>query len=203
MSDTREESGGAAKGVKVSVVTFDDFTDLDLFILWDLLSRVERPSWRVELLGEKGAHVSSTGVEVRMHGPLDAANSSDAVLFCSGRGTRAKFRDEAFLKAFRLDETKQLIGAIDSGALLLGALGLLKGRRATTYPSAELKALLEGMGAEVVWRSFVREGNVATAAQCLSGRYLAGWVIESLAGADEREKALKSVASLDDIEVSV
>jgi transcriptional regulator GlxA family with amidase domain len=189
--------------VKVSIVTFDDFTDLDLFILWDLLNRVERPGWRVELLGDKPAHVSGTGIEIKMHGPLESANSADAVLFCSGNGTRAKFRDDAFLSAFRLDETKQLIGAIDSGALLLGALGLLKGRKATTYPSAELKSLLEGMGAEVVWKSFVREGNVATAAQCLSGQHLAGWVIESLAGAEQRERALKSAAALDDIEVSV
>lgn len=203
MNDAREDSGRTPARAAVSIVTFDDFTDLDLFILWDLLNRVERPGWRVELLGERGTHVSATGVEIRMHGPLDAANSSDAVLFCSGKGTRAKFRDEGFLGAFRLDETRQLVGAIDSGSLFLGALGLLKGRRATTYPSAELKSLLEGFGAEVVWQSFVREGNVATAAQCLSGQHLAGWVIESLAGAEQRQRALRSVAALDDVEVSV
>lgn len=203
MSATADGARRANTPVKVSIVTFDDFTDLDLFILWDLLNRVERPGWRAELLGDKEAHVSATGVEVKMHGPLEAANSSDAVLFCSGKGTRAKFRDEAVLRAFRLDETRQLVGAIDSGALLPGALGLLKGRRATSYPSAELKSLLEGTGAEVVWKSFVREENVATAAQCLSGQHLAGWVIESLAGGEERERALKSVAALDDVEVSV
>ncbi len=36
--------------MKISIVTFDDFTDLDLFILWDLLKRVEEPNWRVEFL---------------------------------------------------------------------------------------------------------------------------------------------------------
>ena len=189
--------------MNISIVTFDDFTDLDLFILWDLLNRVEIPDWRVKFLGDKESHTSSTGVEVRMHGHLDEANSSDAVLFCSGRGTRKRVQDRAFLSAFSLDERRQLIGAIDSGALLLGALGFLKGRRATSYPSAEIKRLLEEMGAEVVWRSFVLDGNVATAAQCLSGAHLAGWVIERLAGAEYREKALRSVAPLDDAEVSV
>ncbi len=189
--------------MKISIVTFDDFTDLDLFILWDLLNRVELPDWRVKLLGDKERHTSSTGVEIRMHGPLSEADSSDAVLFCSGRGTRKKFRDETFLGAFNLDGRRQLLGAIDSGALLLGALGLLKGRRATSYPSAEVRELLEGMGAEVVWRSFVEDGNVATAAQCLSGARLAGWVIERLAGAEWRESTLRSVAPLDDVEVSV
>ncbi len=111
--------------------------------------------------------------------------------------------DETFLNAFNLDESKQLIGAIDSGALLLGALGLLKGKCATSYPSAEIKKALESFGAEVVWKSFVQNGNVATAGQCLSGKFLTGWVIEKLSGKEAKEKALKSAESLDNIEVSV
>jgi transcriptional regulator GlxA family with amidase domain len=187
--------------MKVSIVTFDDFTDLDLFILWDLLNRVDGPDWQVKFLGDKETHTSSTGVEIKMHGRLAEANSSDAVLFCSGKGTRQKVQDKAFLGAFSLDEARQLLGAIDSGALLLGALGFLRGRKATSYPSAEIKRSLEGMGAEVVWDSFVRDGNVATAAQCLAGQYLAGWVIENLAGAEQGAKALTSVAPLGSIKV--
>jgi transcriptional regulator GlxA family with amidase domain len=187
----------------IVIVTFDDFTDLDLFILWDLLNRVELPGWRVRLLGEGVSHTSSTGIEVKMHGALTEANEADAVLFCSGKGTRRKMHDAEFLGAFRLDETRQLIGAIDSGALLLGALGLLKGRKATTYPSADLKRSLQDMNVEVVWESFVRDGNVATAAQCLAGQHLAGWVIETLAGAEQKEKALRSVAPLDALNVEV
>jgi transcriptional regulator GlxA family with amidase domain len=189
--------------MKISIVTFDDFTDLDLFILWDLLKRVEHPAWEVKLLGDKERHISSTGVEIAMHGHLREANSSDAVLFCSGNGTRRKFQDQGFLGAFSLDERRQLIGAIDSGALLLGALGFLKGRKATSYPSPDIKKLLEGMGAQVVWKSFVEDGNVATAAQCLSGRYLAGWVIERLANSEQKHKVLNSAASLDEIDVTV
>ena len=189
--------------MKVSIITFDDFTDLDLFILWDLLNRVEDSDWQVKFLGDRGSHVSSTGVEIKMHGRLGEANSSDAVLFCSGRGTRKKIHDTDFLGAFDLDENRQLLGAIDSGALLLGALGFLRGKKATSYPSAEIKKTLEGMGAKVIWDSFVREGNVATAAQCLAGQYLAGWVIESLAGLEQREKALQSVAPLNAIKITL
>lgn len=189
--------------MKISIVTFDDFTDLDLFILWDLLNRVDRPDWQVKLLGDKASHVSATGIEIKMHGRLEEADSSDAVLFCSGKGTRRKMFDEKFLSAFNLDESRHLIGAIDSGALLLGALGLLKGKRATSYPSAEIKRALESFGAEVVWQSFVKEGNVATAAQCLSGKFLAGWIIETLVGAKAKEKALQSAEMLDEIKVSV
>ena len=192
----------ASQTMKISIVTFDDFTDLDLFILWDLLKRVENPDWHVKILGDKESHLSSTGIEIKMHGQLGEANESDAVLFCSGYGTRKKVRDESFLGAFRLDEQKQLIGAIDSGVMLLGALGLLKGKRATSYPSAEIKKMLEDAGAEVVWDSFVSEGNVATAAQCLAGQHLVGWVIERLADAEQKDKVLRSVVPLDFIAVS-
>jgi transcriptional regulator GlxA family with amidase domain len=189
--------------MKISIVTFDDFTDLDLFILWDLLKRVESPDWHVKFLGDKDSHISSTGIEIKMHGYLDEANSSDAVLFCSGKGTRKKMHDTAFLNSFKLDESKQLLGAIDSGALLLGSLGFLKGRKATSYPSAEIKKSLESMGAEVIWKSFVLEGNVATAAQCLAGQYLAAWIIETLMNPEQKEKALRSVALLDDLNISL
>ena len=108
-----------------------------------------------------------------------------------------------FVEVFRLDESKQLIGAIDSGALLMGALGLLKGKKVTTYPRADIKALLEDMGATVVWESFVRDGNVATAAQCLSGQYLAGWVIETLVSVEQKERALNSVAPLEFVQVNL
>jgi len=63
--------------MNVSIAAFDDFTDLDLFILWDLLNRVEDTNWRVKLLGDKESHVSTTGVEIKMHGSLTEANSSN------------------------------------------------------------------------------------------------------------------------------
>nr|AIA11218.1 Putative amidotransferase [uncultured bacterium] len=128
--------------MKISIIAFDDFTDIDVFLMWDLLNRVEHTDWRVQILGDKAEHTSVTGIRIPMHGLLDEANSSDAVLFTSGKGTRVKMRDAEFLSAFRLDEERQLIGSICSGALLVAALGFLEGRRATTYPTA-VKLLAE------------------------------------------------------------
>jgi len=177
--------------VKVSIIAFDDFTDIDVFFMWDLLNRVERPDWKVQILGDQCCHVSATGMRTHMHGRLDEANSSDAVLFASGKGVRRKIRDDVFLDAFNLDPERQLIGSMCSGALILAALGLLEGKRATTYPTS--KKLLESMGVKVVEEPFVREGNVATAAGCLAAQYLAGWVLEELLGAEESKRALKSI----------
>jgi transcriptional regulator GlxA family with amidase domain len=166
--------------IKVAIVTFDDFTDLDLILIWDLLNRVHLPNWSVRILGEAPFHRSMTGLTVPIHGSILEANSADAVLFTSGKGTRVKIQDESYLAQFRLNTERQLVGSICSGALLLGALGLLKGKRATTYPSA--KSILEEYGVQVIEEPIVLEGNIATAGGCLAGQYLAGWVIERLVG---------------------
>ena len=176
----------------VALIAFDDFTDLDLFLPWDLLHRVEGSvGLRVRILGDAAHHTSVTGLPVPVHGPLSEANDADAVLFTSGKGARRKVDDAQWLSSFALDPKRQLIGSMCSGALLLAALGLLEGKRATTYPTS--RAALSARGVEVVEASFVEEGNLATAAGCLAAQELCGWVIERLCGRAQRETVLRSI----------
>jgi transcriptional regulator GlxA family with amidase domain len=177
--------------MNVSIIAFDDFTDIDVFFMWDLLNRVKVKDWRVQILGEAAHHTSVTGLVIPMHGHIEAANNSDVVLFASGQGTRKKIKDEKFLSTFKLNPEKQLIGSMCSGALILAALGLLEGKQATTYPTA--KKVLEGYGVEVIEKPFVLEGNIATAAGCLAAQYLAGWVIETCISAEMKATVLRSV----------
>jgi len=177
--------------MKTSIVIFDKFTDVDLFLMWDLLNRVKTADWSVRIVGEKGSHVSSTGISIDTHGRIEEVSDSDCVLFVSGQGVREKINDESWLRRFNLDPERQLIGSICSGSLILAKLGLLDGRTATTYPTS--KALLESFGVDVVEIPFVANGNVATAGGCLAQQYLIGWVIENLAGADWRSLVLKSI----------
>ena len=177
--------------MKISIIAFDDCTDLDLFFMWDLLNRVEHPDWQVQILGERCCVTSETGIRVQTHGRLDDANTSDVVLFASGKGTTGKAHDEVFLSAFNLDPERQMIGSICEGSLLLAALGLLEGKPATTYPTARLE--LEAMGVTVVEKAFVANGNVATAAGCLATQYLIGWVVEQMLGSQERERLLRLI----------
>jgi transcriptional regulator GlxA family with amidase domain len=187
MSIVFEPSDGL---LRVTIVAFDDFTDLDLILIWDLLNRVHLPNWSVRIAGESNFHRSMTGLTVPIHGPVTEANAADAVLFTSGKGTRVKIQDSEYLSRFDLKPERQLIGSICSGALILAALGLLEGKRATTYPSA--KPILEQYGVEVVEQPIVIEGNVATAGGCLAGQYLAGWVIERLVGKAISEAVITS-----------
>jgi putative intracellular protease/amidase len=177
--------------MKIAIVIFDKFTDIDLFLMWDLLNRVRVADWEVKILGEKAVHVSATEIEIKTHGRIEEANDADAVLFVSGQGTRDRIADENWLAKFNLNAEKQMIGSICSGSLILAKLGLLEGKTATTYPTS--KAVLEGFGVEVVEKPFIAHGRVATAGGCLAQQYLIGWVIENLADADWKNLVLKAI----------
>lgn len=177
--------------MKTSIVIFDKFTDIDLWLMWDLLNRVRIDGWEVKILGDKDVHISATSQEIKTHGTIEEANGSDAILFVSGFGSRDRIADPAWLSRFHLDPEKQVIGSICSGALILAKLGLLEGKTATTYPT--VKTTLEGLGIEVVERPFVDHGNIATAGGCLAQQYLIGWVIEKLVDADLAKLVVKSI----------
>ena len=177
--------------MKVAIVIFDNFTDIDLWLMWDLLNRVRADEWSVKIVGENESHVSVTGIATSTHDRLDAANKADAVLVVSGPGTRDRIIDENWLSKLRLDPDRQLIGSICSGALVLAKLGLLEGKTATTYPTS--KSVLESLGVEVVEEPFVVHGNVATAGGCLAQQYLIGWVVENLADKDWSELIVKAI----------
>ncbi len=175
----------------IAIVIFDDFTDIDLWLMWDLLNRVRVEGWSVNIVGDSDAHVSKTGIRTATQGKLEDAADADAVLFVSGPGVRSRIEDAEWLNELRLDPSRQLIGSICTGALILAKLGLLEGKTATTYPTS--KAAMESLGIEVIEEPFIAHGNVATAGGCLAQQYLIGWVVEKLADKDWSELIVKAI----------
>ncbi|WP_274361627.1 DJ-1/PfpI family protein [Paenibacillus thermotolerans] len=181
--------------MNIVIVAFDDFTDLDVFMPWDLISRVKRvmkrDDWNVKIIGTKPTHVSTAGLEIPMHAGLDALPAADAVVISSGPGIQRLIADADYLSKLSINPRHQRIGSMCSGSLLLGAKGLLKGKKATTYPTA-VKQLAQ-FGVEVVNESFVLVGNIATAAGCLAAQQLSWWIIKELAGESAARQVLDSV----------
>jgi transcriptional regulator GlxA family with amidase domain len=177
--------------MRIALITFDGFTDIDVVLPWDLLHRAREPSWEVRILGTSDHHVSATGLPIPTHGRLEDAADADVVLVSSGAGARLLATEPHEVHRLGLDESRQMIGSMCSGALVLAAAGLLQGRTATTYPTAVED--LRAFGVDVVEKPFVRHGNVATAAGCLAAQDLVGWVIETHLGAERRNEVLRSI----------
>ena len=175
--------------MNIAVIAFDGFTDVDAFLPFDFFHRVTVPygaghdgPWRVSLLSDRSWITSYSGVSVETHGHLADAGLADAVFVVSGDGSRAKITDPDFIGGLRLDPSRQLIGAIDSGALILAALGLLEGLSATTYPV--IMHELEAMGVRAESRPLVVHGNVATGGGCLATLDLCAWMVGRLLSPD-------------------
>ncbi|MEH6889649.1 DJ-1/PfpI family protein [Bacillus sp. JJ864] len=179
------------------IVIFDDFTDLDLFLPWDLLNRVswetvgQLKNWKVDIIGTKESHTSMSGLTIPTSGALDTIQHSDIVIFTSGTGVNKLLNNQDYLNTIKLNPEKQLIGVMCSGTLLLGALGLLENKTATTYPT-RMKDLSK-YGAIPVNQSFVVNKNIATAASCMAAQELVSWIIKEKVGQEMVEKVMNSV----------
>jgi transcriptional regulator GlxA family with amidase domain len=181
--------------MKIAIVCFDDFTDLDVFLPWDLLNRVclvgGVEDWEVQLLGTEESHISMSGLRIPMNGNVSEIPKADAVIFASGLGVQSLYNNDVYLNKIELNSDRQLIGSMCSGALLLGAKGLLTGKKATTYPTAVEK--LKKFKVEVVEESFVNNGNISTAAGCYAGQDLSSWIISTLINDEIAKKVVESV----------
>ena len=83
----------------------------------------KRAAWPCD--GGLGLHVDAT---------LEEVSASDLLVVPGGFGARKLQRDERVLAWLRaIDRTTRITTSVCTGSLLLGAAGLLRGRRATTH----------------------------------------------------------------------
>jgi transcriptional regulator GlxA family with amidase domain len=178
--------------MRVAIVTFDGFNELDSFVALGLLNRLKPQGWNAEIASPDSHVTSMNGVTMLSQRPLAFANEADGVLFGSGIYTRAIGQNSTVLDGLRLDPLRQLIGAQCSGTLLLARLGLLGDMPACTDLSS--KPWVVEAGVLVVDEPFRARGPIATAGGCMASVYLATWMIARGAGVDAAEAALHDVA---------
>ncbi|MDH4611028.1 DJ-1/PfpI family protein [Pseudomonas sp. BN102] len=178
--------------MRIAVLTFEGFNELDSFVAAALLNRMRGQGWQAEITAPSEWVTSMNGVRVQAQQPLEFANEADVVLFGSGILTRDIAQDRGILDRLRLDPARQLIGSQCSGALLMAKLGLLGNLPACT--DLTTKPWVIEAGVQVLDQPFYASGNLATAGGCLSAPYLAAWVIAKLAGEDACATALHYVA---------
>ena len=178
--------------MRIAVLTFEGFNELDSFIAAAMINRVKQPELKALIVCPSEKVASMNGVVVHSQAPLSLAREADAVIVGSGVGTRELVRDARIMAELRLDPKRQVIAAQCSGALVLAKLGLLADVPACT--DSITKPWVEEAGVKVLEQPFVAHGNVATAGGCLASHYLAAWVIARLAGWKAADSVLHYVA---------
>lgn len=178
--------------MKIAIVTFEGFNEIDSFVALNILNRVKQAGWTAEIVAPSEYVTSMNGVKIHSQQPLSFANQADAVLFGSGKLTRKAAQDDYLMAQFDLDPLRQLIGSQCSGALIMKRLGLVENMPVCT--DSTTKPWLIEAGVQVIDRAFSAKGNIATAGGCLSSQYLASWIIQRKLGPEAIAEVLRSVA---------
>ena len=154
--------------MKTVILIFDGLTALDAVGPYEVFRSV--PGWEVEFVAPREGVVRTDDgalglVADRPYAEVDAA---DLVLVPGGHGNRALLDDEPLLEWLReIDRGSRWTTSVCTGSLVLGAAGLLDGRRATGH-WLYLEPL-RSYGAEPVVGRFVEDGKVLTAAGVSAG----------------------------------
>jgi transcriptional regulator GlxA family with amidase domain len=154
--------------MKTSILIFDGITALDAIGPYEVLRSV--PGWEVEFVAKAAGEVRTDSGHLGLSADVALADVSgtDIVLVPGGAGNRPLLTDEEVLSWLReIDGGTTWTTSVCTGSLVLGAAGLLEGRRATGH-WLYLEPL-RAYGADPVGGRFVEDGKVITAAGVSAG----------------------------------
>ena len=164
-------------------LVFPDIQQLDLTGPYEIVSVLDVPK-EIHLLWHDLQPVrSTTGIVFTPTRTFADCPPLDAICVPGGVGVNAMMRDEVVLAFLRSQAAHaRYVTSVCTGSLVLGAAGLLRGRRATSHWSA--RDLLTGFGAEPTGGRVVRDGNVITAGGVTAGIDFGLTIIAELCGAE-------------------
>jgi cyclohexyl-isocyanide hydratase len=178
--------------MKAALVVFDHMTYLDFVGFYDPVTRLRSMGilgdleWRVCSTRDRVTDDRGTGLTMLADSVLEPLDPYDLVFVPGGLGTRRLRDDPRFMDWLGTAAPVSLKVSVCTGALLLGAAGFLRGKRATTHP-ASLKEL-EPLCAEVVTDRVVDEGDVITAGGVSAAIDLGLHLVQRLAGPEARAR---------------
>jgi len=183
--------------MKAAFIVFDGMTYLDFIGFYDAVTRLQSMrisdfEWRVcsntdRVADDRGA----VGLAMVPDSVLEPLDGYDLLFVPGGRGTRTLQKDGEFIDWLKSGSSAGLKISVCTGALLLGAAGFLRGKRATTHPRAleELAPYCD----TVVPDRIVDEGDVITGSGVATSIDLGLHVVQRLAGRDARSRVAEQM----------
>ena len=146
---------------------FDGMTQLDFTAPYQMFSSV--PGARVIVASLDGRDIEAdNGLVFSRLADLRKVENCDVLCVPGGSGTNTAMLHEDFIREIRrLADIAKYHTSVCTGALILGAAGLLRGKRATTYWAE--RDILSTFGAIVADDRVVRDGNLITGGGVTAG----------------------------------
>ncbi|HEV7615602.1 MAG TPA: DJ-1/PfpI family protein [Solirubrobacterales bacterium] len=154
--------------MEIAMLLFDKLAPLDAVGPFEVMRNV--PGWDLRMVGKQKGEVRVEGAALGLlvDHTLEEVTAPDVVLVPGGIGSRPLLEDEEVLQWLRdVDRGTKWTTSVCTGSLVLGAAGLLQGKRATC--NWLLLEALRKYGADPVGGRFVEDGKTVTAAGVTAG----------------------------------
>ena len=171
--------------VEIGFLVFPKVQQLDLTGPFEVFA--SWPEARVRLIAENlGPLDSATGLKLTPDSTFEDCPSLDIVCVPGGVGVNRLLSDQPTLAFLRRQAAgARFVTSVCTGALVLGAAGLLRGKRATTHWAS--LDLLAAFGATPVEARVVRDGVLMTGGGVTAGIDFALTLLAELAGREVAE----------------
>ena len=166
--------------LQIGILVFPRVQQLDLTGPYEVFASM--PAAQVHLIWkDRSAITSATGLVLAPTMTFGECPTLDVLCIPGGGGVNALLEDAEVLDFVRTQAARaRYVTSVCSGSLVLGAAGLLKGRRATTHWLSH--DFLARFGAIPVHGRVVRDGNLITAGGVTAGIDFGLAVVAELAG---------------------
>ena len=154
--------------MQIAILVFPRLTALDAIGPYEVLSRI--PGAELTFVApDKGEMRTDTGrLGITADASIDDLSEPDVLVVPGGVGNRPLLNDDHVLDWVRaVDEKSKWTTSVCTGSLVLGAAGVLEGRRATSHWA--YRETLREYGAEPVAERVVEDGKYVTAAGVSAG----------------------------------
>ena len=170
---------------QIGILLFPGVQQLDLTGPYEVFASL--PGAQVHLIWKDRAPIkSATGLVLDPTMTFAECPVLDVLCVPGGGGVNALLRDRETMDFLRAQAAKaRYVTSVCTGSLVLGAAGLLKGRKATTHWFSH--DFLEKFGAIPVKARVVRDGNLITAGGVTAGIDFGLAVVAELVGKEQAE----------------
>jgi transcriptional regulator GlxA family with amidase domain len=175
--------------MRIAFIVFDGMTTLDFLGVFDALTRLKTMGFRSDvewrICGRSPVVRDGAGLVLQVEEIEASLGAYDLIVVPGGFSTRHLEQDAAFLGWLGTAEPVPWKASVCTGSLLLGAAGFLRGRTATTHPSAY--NALARYCARISHQRIVEDGPIVTARGVTSSIDLGLYLVERMAGSAIRE----------------
>jgi transcriptional regulator GlxA family with amidase domain len=153
--------------LKISILLFDNFTALDVIGPYEVLSKI--PNSKIYMTGIKpGLYNDQKGLKISAEYSLKDIENPDILVLPGGFGIDYILSNKEIISWIQnAHKSTKWTVSVCSGALLLGAAGLLKDTGATTHWNR--KEQLAGYGAIIQNERYFKSGKIITSAGVSAG----------------------------------